>query len=65
MIWLFTLLKAAAVLAAAGLLGNWFLTELKRSRARGNPWYAPYVSVPGLLIILAVLLPLILKWFRN
>ncbi len=64
MSWLFPLLKAAAVLAAAGLLGNWFLTELKRARAQGKPWYAPYVSVPGLLIILAVLLPLILKWIR-
>ena len=62
MSWLLSLLKMAAVLAAAGFLGNWFLTELKRARARGKPWYAPYLSVPGLLIVLAVLLPLILKW---
>jgi len=65
MSWLLPLLKMAAVLAAAGFLGNWFLGELKRARAQGKPWYAPYLSVPGLLIVLAVLLPLILKWIRG
>ena len=51
------LLKAVAVLVAAALLGNWFLAELRTSRAKGKPWYAAYLSLPGILIILAVLLP--------
>jgi len=38
------------------LLGNWFQKELKNARIRGLPWYRPYLSPPGLLIILAVLL---------
>jgi len=64
MAWLLPLLKAAAVLAAAGFVGNWFLSELRRARAQKKPWYTPYLSIPGLLIILAILLPVILKWFH-
>ena len=51
------LLKAGAVLLAAILLGNWFMAELRVVRAKGRPWYAVYFSLPGILIILAVLLP--------
>lgn len=65
MSWFFLLLKAAAVLAAAGFLGNWFLSELKKARAQNKPWYAPYLSIPGLLIALAILLPVILRLIRD
>jgi len=50
------LLRVLSVLIAAMLLGNWFQKELKNARIRGLPWYRPYLSPPGLLIILAVLL---------
>ncbi len=63
--WFLPLLKMAAVLVAAGFLGNWFLTELRRARAQRKPWYTPYISLPGLLIILAILLPLILKMIQE
>ncbi|MFP4194701.1 MAG: hypothetical protein ACLFRO_07145 [Desulfobacterales bacterium] len=53
------LIKAAAVLGAAAILGNWFLAEVKKSKARKEPWYKPYLSPPGLLIIFALLLPVI------
>ena len=61
---LIDILKAGAVLLAAILLGNWFMAELKASRAKGRPWYAAYFSLPGVLIILAVLLPLFL-WLSG
>ncbi|MFP4159185.1 MAG: hypothetical protein ACLFQ9_05470 [Desulfobacterales bacterium] len=53
------LLKAAAALLAAGILGNWFLAEVKRAKIENHPWYKPYLSPPGLLILFAVLLPII------
>jgi hypothetical protein len=55
------IIKMVAILAAATLLGNWFLSELKRARAKGAPWYQPYLTPPGILIILIILSPLILK----
>ncbi|MGD8542960.1 MAG: hypothetical protein PVI27_01075 [Desulfobacteraceae bacterium] len=59
------LLRIVAVLGAAALLGNWFLSELKASRARRKPWYTPYLSPPGLIILfLIVLLPLLIRLLR-
>ena len=55
----FEILRFVAVLAAAGLLGNWFLAEVRKSRARKEPKYKPYLSVPGIMVIIAVLAPLI------
>ena len=54
------LLKMIAVLVAAILVGNWFLSEIKEARLKDKPWYQPYVSIPGVLIVLALLLPILL-----
>ena len=59
------LLKIIAVLIAAMLIGNGFLRELKKAHALGLPWYRPYLSPPGLLIVLAVLLLPILVGMLN
>jgi H+/Cl- antiporter ClcA len=59
-----SIIKIIAVLAAAMLIGNWFLAELKVARSKGRPWYTPYLSIPGLLIILALVLPVII-WILN
>ena len=56
--WL-TLIKLGGVLVAAIILGNWFLAEVKKASRQGQPWYKPYLSLPGLLILLALCLPLI------
>ncbi len=58
------ILKLIAVLVAALLIGNWFLAEVTEARSKGKPWYQPYLSIPGLLIILAFLLPIIV-WITN
>jgi hypothetical protein len=55
-----TIIKIIVPLVAAILVGNWFMSEVKKARFKGGPWYQPYVSIPGLLIILALLLPIIL-----
>jgi hypothetical protein len=55
-----SLLKITAVLVAAILIGNWYQSELKKVRAKGKPWYKLYLSLPGIIIILVILLPVFL-----
>ena len=57
---LLSLIKYAAVLVAAVIIGNWFLTEARKAKTRQEPWYKPYLSLPGLIILAALSLPLIL-----
>jgi len=61
---LVNILKLVAVLVAALLIGNWFLAQVKEARSKRKPWYQPYLSIPGLLIILALLFPIIV-WIIN
>lgn len=60
-----TIVKIIAPLVAAILLGNWFMSEVKKARFKGAPWYQPYLSIPGLLIILAVLVPIVLWIIKS
>ena len=58
------LIKAICVLVAAALIGNWFLAEVRKAKAAGKPWYAPYLSLPGLLILIVLMVPII-YWFLK
>ena len=58
-----TILKAIPILLAAFLLGNWFLSEVRKAKIAGKPWYAPYLTVPGILVIIALLMPIGLRFF--
>jgi hypothetical protein len=52
--------KMICVLAAAGVLGNWYLTEYRRVRTTNLPWYRAYLTVPAILIIILIfMLPLL------
>ena len=60
------LVKMIAILAAAALLGNWFLHELRLAQRNGKPWYAVYLTPPGILVVLAaIILPLAAWYFRQ
>lgn len=59
------ILKIIPILIAAVLLGNWFLAELKRANAAGAPWYKAYISIPGVLILLAILVIPIVLWLMS
>ena len=59
------IVKIIAPLVAAILVGNWFLSEVKKVRIKGGPWYQPYLSIPGVMIILAILLIPILLWINR
>jgi hypothetical protein len=50
------IIQLIAVLLAACILGNWYLTEYKKARASHLPLYRAYFSLPGVLIILLILL---------
>ena len=60
-----TIVKIIAPLVAAIFLGNWFMSEVRKARFKGAPWYQPYLSIPGLLIILAVLVPIVLWIIKS
>jgi hypothetical protein len=62
---LFNLIKYAAVLVAAIIIGNWFLTEARKAKMNKEPWYKPYLSLPGLIILAALSLPLIILLIEN
>ena len=62
---LIKLVKYAAVLVAAMIVGNWFLIEVKKAKLNSQPWYKPYLSVPGLIILAALSLPLFLLLFAK
>jgi len=54
------IIKIICVLTAAIIIGNMFMAELKKAKAGGKPLYTAYFSLPGILIFLALLLPVIL-----
>jgi hypothetical protein len=62
---LIKLVKYVAVLAAAMIIGNWFLIEVKKAKFNEQPWYKPYFSIPGLIILAALSLPLFFLLFAK
>jgi hypothetical protein len=65
MLWLKNIVIICCVLLAAATLGNLFMTEVKKARANDSPWYTPYLTIPGLMVLAAVLLVPILLWLIN
>lgn len=61
---LITALMAIPVLLAALLLGNWFLAEARKAKAADKPWYAAYLTIPGILVLVALLIPVYLRFFH-
>ena len=59
-----TILKAIPILLAAFLLGNWFLSEARKAKLAGKPWYTPYLTVPGILILIILMIPVYLRFFQ-
>ncbi len=59
------IIQVVCALAAATILGNWFLTEVRKTKKLGKPWYMAYLTTPGIIILLLIfLLPLIAYNFR-
>ncbi len=59
------IVRLLPVLIAAVILGNWFMKELQIARAKQAPWYAPYKTLPGIIILVCIIgLPL-LVWLLQ
>lgn len=65
MAYLVQLIKVLSVLAGAVLLGQWFLAEVKKARRQNRPWFSPYLTPPGLLVLAALVLPLAYWLWRR
>ncbi len=61
---LISALKYAPVLIAAVLVGNAFLKEVRKAQQARAPWYRPYLTVPGVIVVLALLAPIVLWLIR-
>jgi hypothetical protein len=59
------LLALCAPLLAAVILGNLFLTEVKKARSASAPWYAPYLTVPGIMVLAALGVPILMWLFKR
>lgn len=59
-----SILKAIPVLVAALFLGNWFLAEVRKAKAARKPWYAPYLSIPGILIVIVLMIPIFIRFIK-
>lgn len=57
--------KIVSILAGAILLGQWFLTEVKRARRMNRPWYSAYLTPPGILVLIALLFLPLLHFFAR
>lgn len=49
-------IKYVAVLVAALLLGRWFDQERKKLKADGQPAHKTWLTLPGILIIIVLIL---------
>ena len=59
-----SILKAIPVLVAAIFLGNWFFSEVRKAKTAGKPWYSPYLTIPGILILITFMIPVYLRFFH-
>lgn len=57
------LLTLIAPILAAVILGNLFLNEVKKARSTEAAWYAPYLSLPGLMVLAALSIPVLIWLF--
>ena len=48
-----------STLLASILLGKQFMVELRKAKATRAPWYAPYLTPAGLLVLAALSAPII------
>jgi len=57
------IIKVLALLIAAAIIGQWYLSEVKKAKAAKAPWYTPYMTIPGIMVILIVIGLPILVWY--
>jgi len=61
---LVNIIGALSVLAAGAMLGKMFFTETRNAHRKNAPWYAPFMSLPGILVLIALAVPIIIWLVR-
>lgn len=60
---LLKIVQFICILAAASILGNWYLSEYRKAKIAGLPPYRAYFTLPGLLIVFLIFaLPFIVRY---
>jgi hypothetical protein len=60
------MLKVIAVLAAGMVVGSSYLDEVRKAKLKGEPWYKPYLTLPGILVIVfCLVLPFVVWFLKN
>lgn len=59
------LMKMMACLIGGIAVGNWFFSKARQGQRQQAPWYQAYFSVPGLIIILALIFLPIFLWLTG
>jgi hypothetical protein len=55
-----SIIRIVAVMVATIIIGNWFLAEFKRAKRNGTSTLRAYLTLPGLLILFILTLPVII-----
>ena len=59
------IISVIAILAASMLVGNMFLGEIKKAKAQKLPWYKPYLTLPGIIVMIAIIaFPFVIKFSK-
>ncbi|MDY6824141.1 MAG: hypothetical protein SWH68_10170 [Thermodesulfobacteriota bacterium] len=58
---LIKLFQMIIALILAVMVGNRFLRHVRRVRDNREPWYKAYMTIPGMIILLALLIPIVLR----
>ena len=59
------IIRMIPILIAAGIMGNLFLAEVRKSRMKQEPWFKPYLTLPGVLILVILCLPVIVWMIKK
>lgn len=60
------MVKIMAILVAGMVVGSSFLDEVRKAKFKGLPWYTPYLTLPGILVILScTVLPFIVWMLKK
>ena len=62
---LYEALILIGTLAGAILIGKLFKTQVHKARLQNKTWYAPYLSIPGIIVVLVVILPIVIWILRK
>jgi hypothetical protein len=57
--------KIIAVLVAGMVVGNAYLDEVRKAKLKGEPWYKPYLTLPGILVIVFCIVLPIVVWLLK